>query len=192
LHADRTDGTVITSTGSASIPTCLPFRRSRSAASRRSRCPAQRQRRRLQLERRRLPGSHGADDGAQRARLGHRLLAQRQAAGGRDQRGDRAVLEHPRRVDRAAGTSISVGSSNTIAEIAFSPGSDFVALAFGMQAEIWNVATRTFVSAAHAHGARRRHLEHHLFGDVFGQRRRPGGGRRDVRQGAGLRGLTGD
>jgi WD40 repeat protein len=44
------------------------------------------------------------------------------------------------------GTSISVGSANTINEIAFSPGSDFVALAFGMQAEIWNVATRTFVS----------------------------------------------
>ncbi len=44
------------------------------------------------------------------------------------------------------GTSISVGSANTIGEIAFSPGSDFVALAFGMQAEIWNVATRTFVS----------------------------------------------
>jgi hypothetical protein len=45
-----------------------------------------------------------------------------------------------------SGTSISVGSSNTIADIAFSPGSDFVALAFGRQAEIWNVATRTFVS----------------------------------------------
>ena len=44
------------------------------------------------------------------------------------------------------GTSISVGSANTIGDIAFSPGSDFVALAFGMQAEIWNVATRTFVS----------------------------------------------
>ena len=44
------------------------------------------------------------------------------------------------------GTSISVGSSNIVADIAFSPGSDFVALAFGRQAEIWNVATRTFVS----------------------------------------------
>ena len=44
------------------------------------------------------------------------------------------------------GTSLSVGSSNRIADIAFSPGSDFVALAFGRQAEIWNVATRTFVS----------------------------------------------
>ena len=44
------------------------------------------------------------------------------------------------------GTSISVGSSNTIADIGFSPSSDFVTLAFGMQAEIWNVATRTFVS----------------------------------------------
>ena len=44
------------------------------------------------------------------------------------------------------GTPISVGSANRIADIAFSPGSDFVALAFGRQAEIWNVATRTFVS----------------------------------------------
>jgi len=45
-----------------------------------------------------------------------------------------------------AGISISVGSSNRIEDIAFAPGSDFVALAFGMQTEIWNVATRTFVS----------------------------------------------
>jgi hypothetical protein len=44
------------------------------------------------------------------------------------------------------GTAISVGSTNVINSIAFSPGSDFVALAFGLQAEIWNVASRTFVS----------------------------------------------
>jgi len=44
------------------------------------------------------------------------------------------------------GTAISVGSTNIVNSIAFSPGSDFVALGFGMQAEIWNVATRTFVS----------------------------------------------
>lgn len=44
------------------------------------------------------------------------------------------------------GASISVGSTNTVAGIAFSPSSDFVALGFGMQAEIWNVTTRAFVA----------------------------------------------
>ncbi len=92
-----------------------------------------------------------------------------------------------------AGTSISVGSANKIEDITFSPGSDFVALAFGPQAEIWNVATRDVRLAAHAHGVpRRHHNQLCVFDDVFGQRRCPGRGRRHVRQGAGLRRLTGD
>ena len=89
------------------------------------------------------------------------------------------------------GTSISVGSSNTIADITFSPGSDLVALAFGMQAEIWNVATRAFVSrrtiTAPA-GA----TENLAYWGRFRPAAAPWWRAKNVRQGAGLRRLTGD
>jgi WD40 repeat protein len=45
-----------------------------------------------------------------------------------------------------SGQTINAGATNTVHGITFTPAGDLVGLAFGAQAEIWNVTTRTFVS----------------------------------------------